>query len=132
VALVALTTDLVALAIGIALAVVLMLIATMICVRIIKAHPILEPAAYVLVIYLGVQIILEHKGWLKMDEMEKAGALAGIVVLALLYEKATFLHPICRPVFRTFAFLMRVVVWILDRVVLWPFRAAWRGVTAKA
>ncbi|MSS73346.1 MAG: DUF475 domain-containing protein [Candidatus Latescibacteria bacterium] len=129
VALVALTTDMVALTVGILLAVVLMRVAAMFCVRVIKKHPVLEPAAYILVLYLGTQILLEHYKVLHLEEMGKAGALLGIVVLALLYEKATFLHPVCRPVFRAFGFVMRVIIAVLDgvvRVASWPFRAAWK------
>lgn len=135
VALVALTTDMLALTLGIGLAVVLMRMAAMIFIKIMKEHPVLEPAAYVLVLYLGVQIILEHKGVLHMDEMGKAGALTGIVGLALLYEKAKFLHPVCRPIFRGFGFLMRVGVAVLDgalKVLLWPFRAAWKAIAQKS
>ena len=110
IALVALTKDMVALTIGIGLAVVLMRMAAVLFIKIMKAHPILEPAAYVLVLYLGVQIILEHEGILKLNEVGKAGTLAGIVILALLYEKAMFLHPVCRPIFRAFGFLMRAGV----------------------
>jgi tellurite resistance protein TerC len=129
VALVALTRDMLALTVGILIAVVLMRVAAMFCVRVIKTHPILESAAYVLVLYLGVQIILEHEGVLKVDETLKAGVLVGIVGAALLYEKATFLHPVCRPLFRGFGFLMRVGIAVLDgalKVIFWPFRAAWR------
>ena len=130
VALVALTTDMLALTIGIGLAVVLMRMAALIFIKIMKAHPILEPAAYVLVLYLGVQILLEHKGVLHMDEIGKAGALVGIVGLALLYEKASFLHPVCRPLFRGFGFVMWAGIAALDGL-FWPFRAAWKLARGK-
>jgi len=133
VALVALTRDMLALTVGIGLAVVLMRMAAMVFIKIMKAHPILEPAAYVLVLYLGIQIILEHEEVLKVGETLKAEVLVGIVGAALLYEKATFLHPICRPVFRGVGFLMRVGVAVLDgalKALFWPFRAAWRRLAA--
>jgi tellurite resistance protein TerC len=128
VALVALTTDMLALTVGIGLAVILMRMAALVFIKIMKAHPILEPAAYILVLYLGVEILLEHKGMVHMDEIGKAGALMGIVGAALLYEKVAFLHPVCRPFFRGFGVLLWAGVAVLDgvvRVALWPFRTAW-------
>jgi tellurite resistance protein TerC len=129
VALVALTRDMMALTIGIAIAVVLMRMAAVIFIRVMKAHPILEPAAYVLVVYLGIQIILEHEGVLRIDEVGKAGALTGIVLAALLYERARFLHPVCGPLFRRLAQAMRLATALLDGILgiaLWPFRTMWQ------
>lgn len=134
VALVALTKDMVALTIGIGLAVVLMRLAAVLFIKIMKAHPILEPAAYVLVLYLGIQIILEHEGILRMNEVGKAGMLAGIVLMALAYERATFLHPVCRPVFHGISLVLRLGVGVLDgtfRVLTWPFRAGWKAATTR-
>ncbi len=129
VALVALTRDMVALTLGIALAVVLMRMAAVLFIRIMKAHPVLEPAAYVLVVYLGVQIILEHEGLVHLDETGKAVTLSSIIVAALIYERLRFLHPVLQPLFRALATVMRGLTAALDLVcaaLWWPFAASWR------
>jgi len=74
--------------------------------KLVDRFPILEKLAYVLVGYVGLQIFAEYFFHLHVSELQKFGTIAGILVGGLLYDRATFLHPLLSPIFRWLAEVM--------------------------
>jgi len=68
-------------------------------IGLVKKFPILEKVSYVLVGFIGFQLMAEYFLHFEMSDVTKFGSVVAIVVLGMLYQKATFLHPVLGPIF---------------------------------
>jgi tellurite resistance protein TerC len=94
--------------------------------RLLQRYPILEPAAFVLIGYVGVLLLTEEAVQLAtgltihVSPSVKFAGILLIIVLALLYDADGTVRRIIRPVVRAAMPLMRAITGIVS-LVLWPF-----------
>lgn len=74
--------------------------------KLLDLFPVLENLAYLLVGYVGMQIFYDYYFETDTGELTKFIIIASILVVGLVYDKATFLHPVCGPVLRWLAEIM--------------------------
>lgn len=92
VAAVALSNELWVVLIGVALGIITMRFAAGIFTHLIRRHPILEPAAYILVLAIGIELVLADLYDFHFSHLIKFGISIGILALCLLYARFEFLH----------------------------------------
>lgn len=83
----------------------------------VERWPILKPAAYVLILNIGVQLILEQLWHVEISEGTRFFISAGIIVGSLLYARLSFLQRL-KPVLMGLSFLMGVVNKAIDLAIL--------------
>jgi tellurite resistance protein TerC len=91
-------------------------------VKLIERLPVLEQVAYVLVGFIGVQLLAEHYLHLELSELEKFGGIFTIALIGIGYVKLSFLNAVLRPVFGALVVVMRLLARVAD-IFLWPVRA---------
>jgi tellurite resistance protein TerC len=99
VAAVALSDELWVVMLGVALGIVTMRFAAGIFTRLIKREPILETAAYIVVLNIGVELLLAHFLHIHFAAWQKFIISASTIVLCVVYARVRFLH-VLAPVFR--------------------------------
>jgi len=99
VAIIALTTDLALILGGIVLSIIMMRFAAGIFTTMISKEPILKPAAYVLVLNIGLELLIEEQMARDIPDLLKFGISMLTLILALLYAHVRPLHTL-RPVLR--------------------------------
>lgn len=92
VAAVALSNELWVVLVGVALGIVTMRFAAGIFTHLIRRHPILESAAYILVLAIGIELVLADLYDFHFSYLIKFGISIGILALCLLYARFEFLH----------------------------------------
>lgn len=91
-------------------------------VNMMKKYPILESIAYLLVGYVGVQLMLEELVHFHVSEVYKFSAIVGIIGAGMLYSWSPLLQRLLRPFVFVLGKLMGFVAKIVD-LILWPFIA---------
>jgi tellurite resistance protein TerC len=122
---------------GVALGIVTMRFAAGIFTHLIQREPILAPAAYVLVLFIGLRLIVEDLGlvhfppWYEDNkEWIQFGTSAAILVMSVVYAHSPGLQRILRPIFRVLALGMRALsnaINLVFRPIGWVLRAAFAG-----
>jgi tellurite resistance protein TerC len=80
----------------------------------VEREPVLKTAAYILVLNIGIELILEETGIYEVSDLARFAISIGTIVLSIAYARLRFLH-----------FLQPVLVWIsqgfgiLDDLVNW-------------
>jgi tellurite resistance protein TerC len=74
--------------------------------KLLDRFPVLENLAYVLVGYVGLQIFLDFFFHMEVSELQKFAVIASILIAGMVYDKATFLHPVLGPVLGWLAEIM--------------------------
>ncbi len=92
----------------------------------VERWPILKSAAYVLILNIGVQLILEQFLHIEISEGMRFFISAGIIVGSLLYARLSFLQRL-KPALMGLSFLMGVVNKAIDLAIL-PFKMFFRWV----
>ncbi|MBE7551808.1 MAG: tellurium resistance protein TerC [Anaerolineales bacterium] len=92
VAAVALSDELWVVLIGVALGIITMRFAAGIFTYLIRRHPILEPAAYILVLAIGIELVLADLYDFHFSHLIKFGISIGILAACLLYARFEFLR----------------------------------------
>jgi tellurite resistance protein TerC len=100
--------------IGVFASIVIMRFVAGIFIGLVEKFPILAKVSYVLVGFIGFQLAAEYFLHFEMSDMQKFGSVVGIVVAGMLYERATFLHPVFDPIFRALSYIMGKVAAFLD------------------
>jgi YkoY family integral membrane protein len=77
---------------GVALGILMMRFAAGVFARLVQREPILEKAAYVLVLVLGIELLLEGTLRLQIGDLAKFAISLGILVLAVAYAHLNFLQ----------------------------------------
>lgn len=93
----------------------------------VERAPVLKPAAYLLVLNIGIQLIVEQVWHVEISDYARFGISAGIIILSLVYARSLFLQKF-NVVLLGIAFLMGVINKLFDWV-LFPFTAffSWFG-----
>jgi len=115
---------------GVFASIVIMRFVAGIFIGLVKKFPILEKVSYVLVGYIGLQLAAEYFLHFEMSDIAKIGGVAGITIFGMVYEKATFLHPVLGPVFTWAGQVMGNVAELVDSLIL-PVTSTVKVVVAK-
>jgi tellurite resistance protein TerC len=99
VAALALSDELWVVMLGVALGIVTMRFAAGVFTWLIKREPILETAAYIVVLNIGVELLLAQYFHIHLEAWQKFIISASTIVLCVVYARVKFLH-ILAPVFR--------------------------------
>jgi tellurite resistance protein TerC len=99
VAAVALSNELWVVLLGVALGIITMRFAAGIFTHMIRVEPILEQAAYILVLAIGIELVLSDLYHIHFNHMAKFMISASILVLCVLYARVPILR-ICNPILR--------------------------------
>jgi len=94
VAAVALSRELWVVFTGVALGIITMRFAAGIFVWMIQRYPVLEAAAYLLVLNIGIELLLEDLWHIKLNDAQKFAVSAGTLVLTLIYGRSVMLQRI--------------------------------------
>ena len=92
VAAVALSTQFWVVMTGVAIGIVFMRFAAGLFSYFVERHPVLKYTAYILVLNIGIELILEEFGILSFNDWAKFGISIATIVLSLVYEQVSFLH----------------------------------------
>ncbi len=84
---------------GVVIGIIAMQFVAQAFMKLLDVFPILAKVAYVLVGYIGVQLMVEYFFHIDFTSFEKFGTIIGIVVAGVIYDKVTFLQTILGPVF---------------------------------
>lgn len=117
VAAVALSNELWVILLGVALGIVTMRFAAGIFAHLIRTHPILEPAAYILVLAIGIELVLADLYDFHFNHFAKFAISVGILAACLLYARFEFLHRL-DPVLQWF----RQGMGYINELVNWAFK----------
>jgi tellurite resistance protein TerC len=135
VAAVALSNELWVVLVGVALGIITMRFAAGIFTYLIRRHPILEPAAYILVLVIGIELVLADLYDFHFSHLIKFGISIGILALCLLYARFEFLHrfdPLLRWLGEGMDYLNSLVNWafkpllLLLKLLFFPLRRLFR------
>jgi tellurite resistance protein TerC len=99
VAAVAISNELWVVMLGVALGIVTMRFAAGVFTWLIKREPILEKAAYIVVLNIGVELLLAQYFHIHFEAWQKFIISASSIVLCVIYARVKFLH-VLAPVFR--------------------------------
>ncbi len=102
VAVIALSNELWLIMFGVAMGILTMRFAAGIFTRLIVKEPVLRPAAYLIVLIIGIELILEEFSITQVDEIASFVISGGTLVAAVIYAHSRPLH-ILRPIFRWMA-----------------------------
>ena len=111
---------------GVAIGILTMRYAAGIFSYAVEREPILQPAAYLLVLNIGVELILDQVWHVEISDWVRFGISAGTILLALAYAHSPFLQ--------RFRFVLRWLahgIGIINEFVIWifaPLRGLWHAV----
>lgn len=94
-------------------------------VGLMKKFPALEPASYIVVGYVGVQLLVEQLFHVEVHESLKFGIIIALIASVLAYDRFTILQRICGPFFRLVGYPMGFFARLVDlcfRPFMWLFR----------
>lgn len=129
VAVIALSNELWLIMFGVAMGILTMRFAAGIFTRLIAKEPALKPAAYLIVLIIGIELILEEFSITQVDEIASFVISGGTLVAAVIYGRSRPLH-ILRPVFRWMAEGMANINELIDwalRPIYLVARIAFKG-----
>src|SRR5262245_31115945 len=92
IAAVAISNELWVVLLGVALGILTMRFAAGLFSYAVQREPILKPAAYVLVLNIGLQLIVEQLWHVEFSDVARFGLSAGIIAAALVYAHSPFLQ----------------------------------------
>jgi tellurite resistance protein TerC len=130
IAAVALSDELWIVIFGVAIGIVMMRFAAQIFTRLITWEPALEHAAYLLLLAIGGELLLEYYLHFELTEWAQFGISIGIIVLVVLFARVKFLRPL-QIIFRPFALLFALINDALSfvfRILAAPFRRRHREI----
>lgn len=119
VAVVAISDDLRLVLFGVAMGIVTMRLAAGVFTRLIKKIPALEPAAYIVVLNVGIQLLLEEIFHITIDETATFAISGGTLLLAIIYDRVGILRvfqPVLHWLAEGMANINEIVDWILHPV----------------
>lgn len=83
---------------GVAIGILTMRFAAGIFSFLVEREPVLQKAAYILVLNIGIELLLEEIWGIKIDDWVRFGVSITTILLTVLYSHAEFLHRPLRPV----------------------------------
>ncbi len=111
-------------------------------VKAIERWPILGSIAYVLVGYLGLELLAEQIWHFELHGLEKVGSLLAIIAAGFVYDKSPWLQKLVSPLFWLLTRFMHYFAVVIDTVIMaplgfvfgyifWPFRALFAKLSEK-
>jgi tellurite resistance protein TerC len=119
---------------GVAIGIVFMRFAAGLFSYFVQKHPVLKYTAYILILNIGVELILQEFGVINFNDWAKFGISVATIILSLAYEQISFLHrfdPVLVWIAQGFANFNEVIDWALVPVFA-LFKLAWRLVKKLA
>lgn len=95
------------------------------CLKLLEKYPILEHAAFLLIGFIGVVLVVELSTDWHISPLEKFAGIVVILTLSILYGRSPSWQQKCAGLFRWLLYPMRLIsmmVGTLLRVLAWPFR----------
>jgi tellurite resistance protein TerC len=115
VAAVSLSDHMAVVVLGVAIGILIMRFAAGIFSSVVLRFPVLKTAAYILILNIGIEILLEEFAGIHFNDWARFGISIGTILLAIAYSRFRFLQ-ILRPLFiwlsQGFALLNGLVSWI--------------------
>jgi tellurite resistance protein TerC len=130
IAAVALSDELWVVIFGVAIGIVMMRFAAQVFTRLIAWEPALEHAAYLLLLAIGGELLLEYYLHFELTEWAQFGISIGIIVLVVLFARVKLLRPL-HIIFRPFALLFALfndALSFVFRILTAPFRRGHREI----
>jgi tellurite resistance protein TerC len=109
---------------GVAIGIVVMRFAATIFTRLIAWEPALETAAYLLLLAIGSEILIEHYLHFELSTWQQFGISVGVIVLVVVFARVKALRPLLL-IFRPFVALLALInaaVGLVMRVLTAPVR----------
>ncbi len=102
---------------GVFIGIVVMRFAAGIFSSVVLRFPILKAAAYVLVLNIGVELVLEELGVMEFTDWERFGISLATILIALAYDRFRFLQVVLRPLLvwlsQGFGLINGLINWLL-------------------
>lgn len=105
---------------GVAIGILIMRYAAGLFSYVIEREPILKKAAYILVLNIGVELLIEDLGHIEIGDWTKFGISISTIVLCLAYEHIPFLkifRPLLIWISKGLALVNDIVAWVLAPVI---------------
>jgi len=103
--------------VGVAIGILAMRFAAGMFSYLVEREPVVKQAAYILVLNIGVQLILEEYAHIEISDWLRFAISIGIILLALAYSHSRLLRLVLRPVLIWFsqglALINSIVAWLL-------------------
>lgn len=115
VAAVSLSDKLLVVMLGVAIGIVLMRFAAGIFSKVVEKAPILKTAAYILVLNIGVELLIEDLGHVHIGDWTRFGISVATILLALAYERFKFMkffRPLLIWLSQGFALINGFITWV--------------------
>jgi tellurite resistance protein TerC len=117
--------------VGVAIGILTMRFAAGAFSYLVEHEPVLYRAAYILVLNIGIELLLEEIWKIEIGDWIRFGVSIGTILLALIYGRLKFLHRPLRPLLiwfsQGFGYLNNVINWLLA-----PFigilKLLWKGI----
>jgi tellurite resistance protein TerC len=120
---------------GVFIGILVLRFAAVYCIKLIERHPILEHAAFLLIGYVGLLLILELTYHREIHAWEKFLGVVIIISLCLTYARVFWVQQMFRPFVRAVQWPLWVVYRIIDGLLSalgWLPRLLWRKLRATA
>lgn len=127
IAAVAISDELWVVLLGVALGILTMRFAAGLFSYAVQREPILKPAAYVLVLNIGLQLIVEQLWHVEFSDVARFGLSAGIIAASLVYAHSSFLQKM-KFILDWFVMGLGIVNSLVDWIFL-PFKGLFQWVT---
>lgn len=114
---------------GVFVSIIILMFAVRAFVKLLEKLPILENIAYVLVGFIGLQLFAEYFFDISLKDIEKFGAVIGILVFGIIYDKVGLVNLVFKPVFTWLGQVMANVAELVDSLLL-PLTAAYQCAAA--
>lgn len=102
---------------GVFIGIIVMRFAAGIFSSVVLRFPVLKSAAYVLVLNIGIELVLEEMGVMEFSDWARFGISAATILIALAYDRFHFLQVILRPVLiwlsQGFGLINGLINWLL-------------------
>ncbi|MFZ6021788.1 MAG: TerC family protein [Chloroflexota bacterium] len=102
---------------GVFIGILVMRFAAGIFSSVVLRFPVLKSAAYVLVLNIGVELVLEEMGVMEFSDWARFGISAATILIALAYDRFHFLQVVLRPLLvwlsQGFGLINAMINWLL-------------------
>jgi tellurite resistance protein TerC len=99
---------------GVFASIVIMRFVAGVFIGLVKKFPVLAKVSYLLVGFIGLQLVADYFFHVALSDIQKFVGVLGIAALGIVYERATFLHPVLDPVFTRLGHAMGFVSGLVD------------------
>jgi len=100
---------------GVAIGIVMMHFAASLFSKVVEKAPVLKTAAYILVLNIGVELLIEDLGHIEIGDWTRFGISIATILLALAYERFKFMkffRPLLIWLSQGFALINGIITWI--------------------